>query len=210
MRRKTIGLDDDLYDHIVETYLREDDLAKRATEVLDTLVRQEAEVHDKQGHWYSMRIAPYRTLENVIDGVVLTFVNIDKHKEIKQFNRLAAVVRDSNDAVTVQDMDGNILAWNKGAEHMYGWSEGEALQMNIRQLVPEDKIKELEKYTRQLQNGKRINSFETQRICKGGKILNVWLTITALETDDDRSFEIASTERDISELQQLRKTSVKS
>ena len=93
---------------------------------------------------------------------------------------------------------------------MYGWSEGEALQMNIRQLVPEDKIKELKKYTRQLQSGKRINSFETQRICKGGKILNVWLTITALETDDDRSFEIASTERDISELQQLRKTSVKS
>ena len=93
---------------------------------------------------------------------------------------------------------------------MYGWSEGEALQMNIRQLVPEDKIKELKKYTRQLQSGKRMHSFETQRICKGGKILNVWLTVTALETDDGRSFEIASTERDISELQQLRKTSFKS
>ena len=132
-------------------------------------------------------------------------MDINKHKEIKQLNRLAAIVRDSNDAVTVQDMDGNILAWNKGAEQMYGWSQDEALQMNIRQLVPEDKIKELEKFCQQLKSGKPINSFETKRLCKGGKVLNVWLTVTDLKADNGKSVEIATTERDISELKQLRK-----
>jgi two-component system CheB/CheR fusion protein len=50
-----------------------DDLLERAQEVLNTLVHQQVELQDKKGNWYSMRITPYRTLENVIDGVVLTF-----------------------------------------------------------------------------------------------------------------------------------------
>ncbi|MGB5749409.1 MAG: chemotaxis protein CheB [Desulfobacterales bacterium] len=187
-----------------------DDLYGHAREVLNTLVRQEVEVQDKKGNWYSMRIAPYRTLENVIDGVVLTFVDISQLKQIKDLNRLATVVRDSNDAVTVQDLDYNIVAWNNGAQQMYGWSEAEALKMDIRQLVPKGKIKEMEAFIKMLKNGESVNSLETQRTCKNGKILNVWLTITALKDGSGRPIEIATTERDISELKQLRETSVKS
>ncbi len=167
-------------------------------------------MQDKKGNWYSMRIAPYRTLENVIDGVVLTFVDISQLKQIKDLNRLATVVRDSNDAVTVQDLDYNIVAWNNGAQQMYGWSEAEALKMDIRQLVPKGKIKEMEAFIKMLKNGESVNSFETQRTCKNGKIVNVWLTITALKDGNGRPIEIATTERDISELKQLRETSAKS
>ncbi len=181
-----------------------DDLFEHAQEVLDTLVWQEVEVQDKKGIWYSMRVTPYRTLENVIDGVVLTFVDISKLKQVEELNRLATVVRDSNDAITVQDFDGNILAWNYGAQQMYGWSEAEALKMGIRQLVPKGKIKEQEAVTKKLKNGENINSFETQRICKNGKILNVWMTITALKDGSGKPIEIATTEHDISELKQLR------
>jgi two-component system CheB/CheR fusion protein len=162
------------------------DLVERVQEVLDTLVRQEVE--------------PYRTLENVIDGVVLTFVDINKLKQIKELNRLATVVRDSNDAITVQDIDGNVLAWNKGAEQMYGWSKAEALQMNIRQLVPKGKNIELEEFTKKLKNGEIVNSFGTQRLCKNGKTMDVWLTVTALKDDSGKLVEIATTERNISQL----------
>ncbi|MBT8330904.1 MAG: PAS domain-containing protein, partial [Deltaproteobacteria bacterium] len=116
-------------------------------------------------------------------------------------------VIDSNDAITVQNLDGNIIAWNKGAEQMYGWREVEALQMNIRQLVPKSKIKELEEFTQKLKNGESVNSLETQRQCKNGQTLNVWLTMTALKDDSGKPSEIATTERDISELKQLRKIS---
>ena len=184
-----------------------DDLYSRARNVLDTLVRQEVEVQDKKGNWYSMRIVPYRTVENVIDGVVITFVDIGLIKEMEYLSRLATVVRDSNDAITVQDIDGNILAWNRGAKQMYGWSEDEALQLNIRELVPKDKIKELGEFTKNLKKGEIINSFETQRLCKDGKILNVWLTVTALKQVGGKPVEIATTERDISELMRLRKDS---
>ena len=58
-------------------------------------------------------------------------------REAEALRRLAVVVRDAHDAITVQDLEGRILAWNPGAERMYGWSEAEALAMNIRDLIPE-------------------------------------------------------------------------
>ena len=93
---------------------------------------------------------------------------------------------------------------------MYGWSQAEALHMNIRQLIPKGKIKEISEYTKKLKSGQSGNSFETQRLCKNGKILNVWLTMTALIDGSGKLVEIASTERDISELRQLREAFVKS
>ena len=194
----------------ITTNIQLDDLIEHAQEVLGTLVRQEAEVQDKKGNWYSMRTAPYRTLENVIDGVVLNFVDISRLKQVEKLNRLATVVRDSNDAITIQDFDYNIVTWNHGAQQMYGWSQAEALKMDIRQLVPKGKIKELEELTHKLKNGESVNSLETQRICKNGKLLNVWLTVTTLKDDSGKPIEIATTERDISELKQLREDSVKS
>jgi len=194
----------------ITTNILINDLFEHAREVLETLDRQEVEAQDKKGNWYSMRMAPYRTLENVIDGVVLTFVDIGKLKQIEELNRLATVVRDSNDAIMIQKFDGSIVAWNKGAQLVYGWSEAEALKMDIRQLVPKGKIREMEGFLKKLKKGEGIKSFETQRICKNGKILNMWLTITALKDGSGKPIEIASTERDMSELKPLRKTSVKS
>ncbi len=52
--------------------------------VLDTLIPKEAEVQTREGQWYLMRILPYRTLENVIEGAVLSFVEITKQKELQE------------------------------------------------------------------------------------------------------------------------------
>jgi two-component system CheB/CheR fusion protein len=161
-------------------------------------------MQDENGVWYSIRIMPYRTLENVIDGVVINFVDVSNLKDIKQLNRLATVVRDSNDAVTVQDFDGNILAWNKGATQLYGWSEAEALKMNIREIVPQNKRKELAAITKKIKNAERPEPFVTQRLCKNRKVLDVWLTFTGLKDESGRLVEIATTERDITELKKIR------
>ncbi|MBC7427593.1 MAG: PAS domain S-box protein, partial [Bacteriovorax sp.] len=50
---------------------------------------------------------------------------------LEKFRRMTTVIQDSNDAITFQDLEGNILAWNRGAEIMYGYSEAEALSKNI-------------------------------------------------------------------------------
>ena len=58
-------------------------------------------------------------------------------KKANDLLRLAVVVRDAHDAISVQDLNGCILAWNPGAVRMYGWSEAQALAMNVRDRIPE-------------------------------------------------------------------------
>jgi hypothetical protein len=58
-------------------------LADDAREVVRTLVCHEQQLPTRDGHWYSMRILPYRTLEDMIDGVVITFVDITVSKKLE-------------------------------------------------------------------------------------------------------------------------------
>jgi len=113
--------------------------------------------------------------------------------------RFATVVKDSNDAVTISDFEGQITAWNRGAELMYGYSEEEALQMNIWRITPEAKRAEKKAFIDRLVAGEAISSFETQRVTKDGRILDVWLTVTKLMDQAGKPIGIASTERDITE-----------
>jgi PAS domain S-box-containing protein len=123
---------------------------------------------------------------------------------------LATVVRNSNDAVTVQDFEGRIISWNRGAELMYGYSEDEAFQMTIWRLMPASKRTEQEQLVRRLRAGETIHSFETQRLTREGRLLDVWLTVTKLVDDAGTPVGIASTDRDITERKRaeevLRKT----
>ena len=97
----------------------------------------------------------------------------------------------------VQDLAGNILAWNKGAQQMYGWTEAEALKMNINEFVPEDKLSELKSFIEKIAKGQPVESFKSQRKTKPGKILDVWSTGTALSDESGQLTEIAITERDL-------------
>ena len=181
----------------LKTHFPDVDLIGLAAKVLKDLNTVELEIQSKDFIWYSIKVMPYRTAENVIDGVAMTFVDVNKVKQADKIRRLATVLEDSNDAVMVLDLKGNILAWNKGAQQMYGWTEAEVLKMNIRQLVPEDKLKDLNALIEKIARGESIKSFKSQRKTKNGKILNVWLTGTALVDESGRPIEIAITERDL-------------
>ena len=182
----------------ITTKIRYDHLEKDSKAVLDNLMMKEVQVQDTDGNWYSMRIAPYRTRENVIDGIVITFMDITKIKQGETaLRRLATVVRDSNDAITVQDLKGNITEWNKGAEKMYGYSAKQALKMNVLDMVPEHKRKEASAFVKKIQE-QDVESFKTQRLTKDGKTVDVWLTVTRLVDEDGKVVAIATTERDIS------------
>ena len=116
-----------------------------------------------------------------------------------QDRRMATVVRDSYDAITIQDFSGRITAWNRGAELLYGYSQAEALLMNIGHLTPPAKLAEQEEFTRRLAAGETIVTFETQRVSKDGRVHDVWLTVTKLLDETGQPIGIASTERDITQ-----------
>ncbi len=181
--------------HIVSNLIGYNSLVEDVRTVLDTLEPRDAEVRTKAGIWYLMRIRPYRTIDNVIEGAVIIFVDITERKRLEGLTRLAVVVRDSSDAITVQDLDGRILAWNRSAERLYGWRESEALQMNVSDTMPEEKRSEFEAYMQRLHTGEAVEPFSTQRMTKDGHIVDVWLTATRLINDAGEMTSIAVTER---------------
>src|SRR5665811_216053 len=104
---------------------------------------------------------------------------------------------DASDAITLQDMEGHILAWNPRAEKMYGWSEAEALKMNISSLIPASR-KEGELVTlKKLSHSEVMEPYRTQRLTRDGRIMDVWLTATSLVNESNEIYAIATTEREI-------------
>jgi two-component system, chemotaxis family, CheB/CheR fusion protein len=176
------------------------DLLKDAEEVLRKSRPVDREIRGVDGLWYLRRVVPCRAAGKRLDGTVVTFVDINASKLAdERLRRLATVVRDSNDAVTVQDFDGRILAWNHGAEVMFGFTEKEALGRSAMRIVPREQRGEMRQLFERLKRGEKIESLETQRRTKRGKLIEVWLTITAMENESGHVTAIATTERDISD-----------
>ena len=192
--------------HIVSNLVGYDSLVADTQSVLNSLVLKEVEVQTKEGSWYALRIQPYRTLNNVIEGAVISFVNISEMIQARialdkanDLLRLAVVVRDAHDAITVQSMTGQTLAWNPGAVRMYGWSEIEALKINVRDRIPQDLREKALAKLRQLSQAEILEPYLTQRINKQGVILKVSIISTALMNESGDVYAIATTERLVSE-----------
>ena len=190
--------------HFVSNLIGYDRLVQDVQAVLDTLAPREVEVETTDGRWLTMRILPYRTLENVIEGAVITFVDTTRTVLVQQalhkaneLSRLAVVVRDSHDAITVQDLDGRMLAWNLGAVRMYGWSEAEALRMNVRERIPQELRAEALTTLRQLSTAEVLEPYRSRRIDKQGAVLEVAIVSTALLDEAGAIYAIATTERAI-------------
>jgi len=290
--------------HVVANLVGYDCLQADVKTVLDTLVPKELDVQTTEGKWYTLRILPYRTLDNVIEGAVITFVDITEMKKVhvdisemkqaeeekekraaelviankelafqneekekraaelviankelafqneekekraaelviankelafqneekekqaaelvianahlenltteskraeetlRQANgellRLAVVVHDAHDAITVQDLEGRIIAWNPGAVRMYGWSEGEALTMNVRDRIPKGLCEEALSKVHQLSQAEILGPYHTQRITKDGTVVEVSMASTALVNEAGQVYAIATTER---------------
>ncbi|MCE3015033.1 MAG: PAS domain-containing protein [Pirellula sp.] len=186
---------------IVSNLVGYDSLVADAKKVLDTLESQDRRVQTTDGNWFQMRIKPYRTIENVIEGVVIVFVNITDMKRTEESLeianrqlRLAVVVRDAYDAITVHDLEGRIIAWNPSATRIYGWSEEEALQMNVRDRIPPALQNESLAIVAKLST-EVLEPYETQRLTKSGDVLSVRITATALRSKSGQVYAIATTER---------------
>ncbi len=151
--------------------------------------------------WTNMTIAPENVEDKahprhfcMIEDITERIRAEESLKKANDLLRMAVVVRDSHDAVVMQDMEGCIMSWNPAAVRMYGWSETEALKRNIRELIPEG-LREAD-IVRVLQLSRKevLEPYRTQRIAKDGTVVEVWLTATALLNDAGKVYAIATSE----------------
>jgi len=112
---------------------------------------------------------------------------------------LAAIVEDSTDAILSKTLDGVITSWNHAAEVMYGYTKDEAIGAPITMLLPEDRVDEVKDYLVRLAHGERITNRETVRIARGGRRLNVLLTVSPIRDARGQVIGASSIARDITE-----------
>ena len=188
--------------HIVSNFVDYQDLVVDINAVLNTLMPINKRVQTIDQKWYKLRLQPYRTVKNIIKGVVMTFVDVsdiviieENLEKANRLLRLAIVVRDANDAITVQDLVGHTLAWNPSAERLYGWTEQEALQLNVSARIPVGLVAEELNTVQALSQAKVFKPYFTQRLHKNGQVLSVNITATALMDEAGQMYAVATTER---------------
>ena len=152
--------DSSLLLYLTEEYCyRIQKLSRKASETLSF----ETQIYTKQRSikWFHWKIVNRNGLwfANARD-----ITDIKEVEEIK--NYLATVVKQSNDAIYLHSPDGQIISWNKGAEKIYGYTEQEALNMKIWNIVPDFLEDEAQHVVESILNGYHIQSLETKRITK--------------------------------------------
>lgn len=113
--------------------------------------------------------------------------------------RLSDIVESSFDAIISKDLDGNIVSWNPAAELLYGYTAEEVIGKSVSLLLPPERYNELPGIMERLKRGERIDHFETVRVRKDGRRLDVSLTISPVKTADGKIIGASKIARDISE-----------
>jgi len=98
----------------------------------------------------------------------------------KQLAELSAIVESSDDAIIGKDLDGIITSWNRGAQRLYGYTPEEAIGKHISLIAPPEQADDIPNIMAMLRRGERIDHYETLRVTKDGKILNISLTISPI------------------------------
>ncbi|HEX5421391.1 MAG TPA: CheR family methyltransferase [Gammaproteobacteria bacterium] len=161
--------------------LEYDDLVPDVRAVLSELTPIQHEVRARDGRWFDVRLRPYRTVDNKIDGVVVTFMDVTERRRIEEalrerdrrLRRQKKLLDLSQDPISVVNFDGTIIEWNRGCEALYGYSAEEAVgqskQALLRTAVPGSSPKAMNETL--LRDGHW--SGELQQRAKSGDVLTV-------------------------------------
>jgi PAS domain S-box-containing protein len=112
---------------------------------------------------------------------------------------LAALVESSDEAIIGKTLDGTILSWNSGAERLYGHAAAEVKGRSISLLIPPGHPDELPEMLRRLKQGERIDHYETVRVRKDGKRVDVSLSISLIRDEAGQVVGASAIARDLSE-----------
>jgi len=110
-----------------------------------------------------------------------------KSRELRDSqNRMALIVDSSQDAIIGKNLDGIITQWNKGAEQIYGYTAMEMIGRNISALCPPDRPDEIPEILQKIRRGERVNYFESIRVTKDGRRLNVSISVSPIYDADGK------------------------
>jgi PAS domain S-box-containing protein len=116
---------------------------------------------------------------------------------------LAALVDSSDDAIISKDLDGTILTWNGGAERIFGWRASEIVGRSITTIVPPEFVDEQRRILERIRRGERVHHFETVRVAKDGRRIDVSLTMSPINDAAGKVVGASKISRDITESKRI-------
>jgi PAS domain S-box-containing protein len=112
---------------------------------------------------------------------------------------IGSIVESSDDAIVSKNLDGIISSWNRGAEHLFGYTAGEAIGQPITMIIPQDRLDEERQILTRIRRGERIDHFETIRQRKNGSLVTISLTVSPVKNSEGKIVGASKIARDITE-----------
>ncbi|MGN6547448.1 MAG: ATP-binding protein [Aureliella sp.] len=189
--------DFDLFSHEEASHVRENDI--QVLQSKKTARFEETSTQADGPHYYMSFKFPLQSREGswLLAGMSLDIT--DQKRAVEAQQRLAAIVESSHDAIISKDLSGIITSWNSGAERLYGYRADEIIGQHVSLIIPPERRGDLPSIIAKLQSGERIEDFETVRMAKDGRRLDVSLTISPVRNAEGKVIGASKIARDITE-----------
>jgi PAS domain S-box-containing protein len=137
--------------------------------------------------------------DEVYAGLIIAIDITDIKKADEKSAMLAAIVQSSDDAIISKTLEGVVTSWNKSAERLFGYTAEEMIGQPILKVIPADRQEEEPLILGRLRKGERVDHFETIRVTKDGRLLDLSLTISPVRDSQGTIIGVSKIARDISE-----------
>lgn len=155
------------------------------------------------GEIFMVHMIPLVNESNEVYAGLIIALDITEMKEAeRRSGKLAAIIHSSEDAIISKTLEGIITSWNQSAERIFGYTEAEMIGASILTLIPEDRRNEEVLIVSRIKNKERVEHFETKRVTKDGKLIDISLTISPVFDSRGDIIGISKIARDISEKKQ--------
>jgi PAS domain S-box-containing protein len=153
-------------------------------------------------------IQPHPTPLFDIDGNLAGAINMlmdmtEKKEAEKKLAYLAAIVHSSNDPIISKTLDGVITSWNEAAVRVFGYEEKEMVGQHITKIIPEERRSEEDLILERLKKGTPVEHFETKRLTKDKRLIDVSLTSSPVKDNDGNTIGASKIVRDITAQKKL-------
>lgn len=153
---------------------------------------------DKQPRWIRAQGAVYFNTDKKPERFIGTVLDITESKiSEEEVAMKAAIIQSSEDAIVSKTLQGIVTSWNEGAERIFGHSAEEMIGQPILKILPIDRVNEETVILDKLKRGERVEHFETKRIRKDGRLIDVSITISPIKDPSGKILGASKIARDI-------------